>query len=93
MSRLLAEPLAAEVELRQEAPALVRLAQGPRRVARVCARWRVESDWWRAPVAREYWKLLLEDRRPAPAGSGSGLLCDVYRDLVDGGWWLSRLYD
>ncbi len=46
-------------------------------------RWLVEQDGWERPVAREYWKVLLEDR----------LLLDVFQDRLDGGWYLERVYD
>ena len=83
MTRLLADPVGVEVELSQGAPVRVREGQGAlRRVDRVCARWRVEADWWRVPVAREYWKLLLGET-----------VCEVYRDRLTGQWWLSRVYD
>jgi hypothetical protein len=45
--------------------------------------WRVEQDWWERPVAREYWKVLLGDR----------LLLEVFLDLLDGRWFLERVYD
>jgi hypothetical protein len=45
--------------------------------------WRVEVDWWRRPVAREYWKLVVSDR----------VLCEVYHDLNEDAWFLERVYD
>ena len=85
MTRLLEAPAPVQVELAAGIPARVSLGGGRREVERVCARWRVEGDWWRAPVSREYWKLVL--------GGGGSLLCDLYRDQLTGEWWLSRLYD
>jgi hypothetical protein len=85
VSRLLAEPEAAEVTVPDGVPVRVRLGHDWLRVERVFARWRVESDWWRAPVAREYWKLELAGDEP--------LVCEVFLDRLAGGWWLSRLYD
>lgn len=57
----------------------------PRRIARVCNRWRVHTRWWepRQPVWREYLKVV----------TGDGLLCLLYRDLLAGGWFFARLYD
>jgi hypothetical protein len=46
-------------------------------------RWLVEVDWWRRPVAREYWKLVV----------GDSLLCEVYHDLDLDAWFLERVYD
>ena len=92
MSRLLAEPLPVEVKFGEGHPLMVSLPGGagsgrPRPVARVFSRWRVETDWWRTPVAREYWKVELGD------GAGPGVLCELYRDRLTGAWWLTRVYD
>lgn len=57
----------------------------PHRIERVCNRWRVHTRWWEAGGAmwREYWKVTTD----------RGILCQLYHDLLDGGWFLSRLYD
>ena len=49
----------------------------------VANRWRVDEDWWRGRIWREYFKLATD----------TGLLVVVFRDLVGGGWYLQRLYD
>ncbi|HEY8739977.1 MAG TPA: hypothetical protein VIN56_05250 [Candidatus Dormibacteraeota bacterium] len=86
MSRLLETPEHVRVEVAAGVPARVATGEGRRPALRVCARWRVETDWWRTPVSREYWKLEL-------GGGSESLLCDVYQDRLTGEWWLSRLYD
>jgi hypothetical protein len=90
LTRLLAEPLLVEVDVRDGLPVTVRLADGPRKVTSICARWRIASDWWRSDVMRDYWKLALS-RRP-DSGNESGFICELYRD-GEGKWYLSRLYD
>jgi hypothetical protein len=45
--------------------------------------WIAEVDWWSRPVSREYWRVLLSDR----------LLCEIYRDLEEGTWYVERVYD
>ncbi|MFY9615115.1 MAG: hypothetical protein WAT58_06910 [Candidatus Dormiibacterota bacterium] len=87
MSRLLAEPEAVEVAMVEGVPRWLRGEEGRQRVERVFARWRVESDWWRSPVSREYWKLALD------IGEAPGLVCEVYQDKLTGAWWRSRIYD
>jgi hypothetical protein len=83
VSRLLAEPAPVAVEIADEVPARLGVERRQYRVERILARWRLETDWWRAPLSREYWKLWL---------SGD-LVCEVYRDCLQGGWWLTRWYD
>lgn len=60
-----------------------------RTVERTLNRWRVETDWWREPVAREYHRCLLTPDRPA----GAGECVELHHDLVAGRWMLSRRYD
>ncbi len=49
----------------------------------VCNRWRVDDDWWRAPLARAYFKVVTRD----------GLLCTVFLDELHGTWHLERVFD
>ena len=46
-------------------------------------RWRIDEDWWRGRIWREYFKL----------ATHSGLLVIVYRDLAGKEWFLQQLYD
>jgi len=57
----------------------VALVEGGRRcpVAAVPDTWRIDDEWWRAPIGRHYYRLVLDD----------GSLRTVYEDLVNGGWW------
>ena len=52
-------------------------------VSEITRRWRVQSDWWRETVWRDYFKLTTE----------TGLLLIIYHDLQSEGWYLQRLYD
>jgi hypothetical protein len=47
------------------------------RVVTVRERWRIDDEWWRTPISREYFALVLEDGRPFI----------LFRDLVAGGWY------
>jgi len=43
--------------------------------------WEIQEEWWRArPVARTYYRVTLED----------GRTLTVFRDMVDGGWYVQR---
>jgi len=50
---------------------------------RPVVRWIVEVDWWDRPVSREYWRVVLRGQ----------LMCEIYRDLADGAWYVERVYD
>lgn len=47
------------------------------RVIAVREHWRIDDEWWRNPISREYFALVLEDGRPVI----------LFRDLVSGGWY------
>src|ERR1700730_2743368 len=49
VGRLLAEPAPVAMEIAEEVPARLRVERRQYQVERVLARWRLETDWWRAP--------------------------------------------
>jgi hypothetical protein len=83
MTRLCDPPLAIEVELGPDgAPA--RVSGGPLRGdLRPASRWLADADWWSRPIAREYWKAILN----------SELLVELFHDLHEDCWYLERIYD
>jgi hypothetical protein len=83
MTRLCDPPLPIEVELGPDgAPA--RVSGGPLRGdLRPASRWLADADWWSRPIAREYWKAVLN----------SELLVELFHDLHEDSWYLERIYD
>lgn len=55
------------------------LLEGKRRtrVAAIQEVWRIDDEWWRAPISRLYYQLVLED----------GRLGTVYHDLIEDAWY------
>jgi hypothetical protein len=82
MTRLLREHPAIDAELDPAGQLVAIRWNGRREAVEVCNRWRVDEDWWRAPIARDYFKVV-----------GGSWLALVYRDRLDGTWHLERLYD
>jgi hypothetical protein len=63
------------------APVHVRLpGKTARRVEAVRERWRIDDEWWRETISREYWAVVLDD----------GRMLTLYRDLADGAWYAQR---
>ncbi|CAN5680436.1 hypothetical protein BH23CHL7_BH23CHL7_15340 [soil metagenome] len=82
MTRLLGHHPRIDVDLAAHGrPCRLRWTGGSEQVE-VCNQWRVEEEWWRRPISRDYFKL-----------SGSQLLALVYLDRVDGSWHLERIFD
>jgi hypothetical protein len=42
--------------------------------------WRIDDEWWREPISRRYYRLLLEQ----------GSMCTIYRDLLHDSWYEQR---
>ena len=82
MTRLLAPPVAVQVTLGPDGtPAFIGGAfNGP---LDPIARWKVETEWWRETVIREYWKVLLNNN----------VLCELYHDMSRDEWFVERIYD
>ena len=76
--RPLGTPCGARVEVDGTGiPITVVVGRRTRRVSAVRERWRIDDEWWRRPLARDYVTVVLEDGRPLT----------LYRDLIEGGWW------
>jgi len=61
------------------APVFVRLpGRTARKVEAIRERWRIDDEWWRTPISREYHALVLDD----------GRALTLFHDLVDDGWYV-----
>jgi len=61
-------------------PAAVTLDGAQRAVVAVRERWRVDDEWWRRPISREYVEVVLDDGRRLV----------LFRDLLTGEWYRQR---
>ncbi|MFW6200311.1 MAG: hypothetical protein ACOC8K_07055 [Gemmatimonadota bacterium] len=50
---------------------------GMKEVVQIREIWRIDDEWWREPVSRLYFEVVLEDGKRAV----------LYRDLTDGRWY------
>jgi hypothetical protein len=70
-------PEAIEVDAGDGCPRTVRLGGRRVRVRERINTWRIDDEWWKAPVSRIYFLIELE----------SGAVLTVFRDLSDGRWY------
>ncbi len=58
----------------------VRLARARRVLAveRIIESWRIDDEWWRTPISRRYFTVVLED----------GAHLTLYRDLIAKRWYV-----
>jgi hypothetical protein len=51
-----------------------------KKVARILNSWRIDDEWWREPLSRQYFQVELQD----------GVVLTVFRDLISGIWYQQR---
>jgi hypothetical protein len=80
--RPLGEPRAVSVRTDEHGePVHVRLpGKTARRVEAVRERWRIDDEWWRSAISREYRAVVLDDGRNVT----------LYQDLLDGSWYVQK---
>jgi len=76
--RPLDAPRRVEVRVDSEgSPEGVRGRRGWVGILGIRERWEIEDEWWRDPISREYFQVVLE--------TGRSLL--LFRDRIEGGWY------
>ena len=84
MTRLFQQPKQITVRVNDSGePLAITRGRKSEQVKHISRRWRVSDGWWRQEVAREYFHL----------ETSSGLVCEIYRDMLSGSWYLHRIYD
>jgi hypothetical protein len=53
------------------------------KIEQVARQWRVTQWWWKKAIEREYFQI----------GTEAGIICELYRDLLSGHWYLQRIQD
>jgi len=73
-----------EVQAKEEKPSSFRWGRRSHRVYEVSSHWRIHADWWsEEEVWRDYWEVTTD----------TSLLCVLYHDLLNGQWYLERIYE
>ena len=57
-------------------PAEIRTGRGRQMVQEIQDIWRIDDEWWREPISRLYYRVLLTN----------GHLCTLYHDLTEERW-------
>ena len=55
-------------------------AASDRAVEDILEIWRIDDEWWRAPISRRYYELVL----------GGGKRVVLFEDLLTGEWWMQK---
>jgi hypothetical protein len=59
-------------------PVEIRTGRSRQRIQEIQDIWRIDDEWWREPVCRRYYRVLL----------GNGHLCTVYEDQMVDRWYM-----
>lgn len=80
--RPLAQPKPVHVRTDERGePEFVRLpGKTARTVVSIRERWRIDDEWWRRPISRAYYGVVLDD----------GRLLTLFHDLVEGAWYMQK---
>ena len=84
MSKLFHEAITLEVKENIQHRPISFLYKGRKEgIKEICAQWRVSQEWWGSAVDREYFRVR----------TLRGIVCEIYRDMPTGAWYLQRIYD
>jgi hypothetical protein len=84
MNKLFHEAITLEVkEDVRHRPVAFSYKGGNEGVEEICEQWRVSQEWWKNTTDREYFRVR----------TVRGIVCEMYRDLPTGAWYLQRIYD
>ena len=84
MSKILEKPEELKVSVNIQGIPIALARNGERqRVTRVYQHWRVVEECWGKEMTRNYFRVK----------TNKGLVCDIYRDMPNGNWYLSQIYD
>lgn len=75
--RPLNQPRPVTIQTEQGRPTVVIEGERRYRVTQVQDVWRIDDEWWRTPISRRYYRLVLND----------GSLRTVYHDLIADAWY------
>jgi Domain of unknown function (DUF6504) len=84
MSKLFHDAITLEVQEDLRHRPIAFLYKGGREgVEEICEQWRASQEWWKRATDREYFRVR----------TARGIVCEMYRDLLTGVWYLQRIYD
>jgi len=84
LAKLLEKPEELKVKVNVQGVPLTLARDGEKqRVTKVYEHWQKVEEWWGKEVTRNYFRVK----------TSKGLVCDIYRDMPDGNWYLSRIHE
>jgi hypothetical protein len=83
MSRLFTATRIAVTETESASPQAFHWHGNAYTVVTVLNQWRIDREWWRERIARDYFLVM----------TTSGLLAVLFQDRVTHDWFIQRLYD
>jgi hypothetical protein len=84
LAKVLEKPEELKVRVNVQGVPLALARNGEKqRVTKVYENWQTIEEWWGKEITRNYFRVK----------TSKGLVCDIYRDMPDGIWYLSQIYD
>ena len=84
MAKILEKPEELKVTVNVQGIPLTLARNGDKqRITRVYEKWRTKEELFGREMSRHYFRVK----------TNKGMVCDIYRDMPGGGWYLSRIHD
>jgi hypothetical protein len=84
LAKILEKPEELQVTMNVKGTPLTLARNGEKqRVTRVYESWQKVEEWWGKEITRNYFRVK----------TNKGMVCDIYRDMPDGSWFLSRIHE
>ncbi len=84
MDKILEKPEELKVTVNVQGIPLTLARNGDRqRITSVYEKWRTEDELFGREMSRHYFRVK----------TNKSMVCDIYRDMPGGGWYLSRIHD
>jgi hypothetical protein len=84
LAKVLEKPEELKVRVNVQGIPLSLARDGDRqRITRVYEEWQQVEEWWGKEMSRHYFRVK----------TNKGMVCDIYRDMPGGSWYLSKVYE
>ncbi len=83
MSRIFAESRKVHVISDKSGQPACVVWRGRKEAVRVCNHWRIEDEWWKEGISREYYKVI----------TATNLILVLYYDRLQNAWYAEKIID
>jgi hypothetical protein len=84
LAKILEKPEELKVRVNVQGVPITLVRNGEsQRITKVYEKWRVAEEWWGREILKNYFRVK----------TNKGLVYDIYRDMLNDSWYLSKVFD